>query len=192
MATDQHDPAQGRYAVSQLPAHRPFEITFTPDADLRAEIATQLGAEKLRKLRFEGAIAPDGPKGFVLTGVLGATVVQACVVTLEPVTTRIDTGLEMAFQPDPDLPPPGSETELSDEDTEAPAPLSDVIDVADAITEALALALPDYPKAPSAELGEAVFAEPGTAPLTEEAAKPFAGLAALRAQMSAPPETSDE
>jgi hypothetical protein len=48
------------------------------------------------------------------------------------------------------------------------------------LAEALALALPDYPRAPGAELGQAVFAEPGIEPLRDEALRPFAGLAAFK------------
>ena len=48
---------------------------------------------------------------------------------------------------------------------------------------ALALALPLYPRAPGAELGQAVFAEPGTAPLKDEDLRPFAGLAGLKAKL---------
>ena len=46
--------------------------------------------------------------------------------------------------------------------------------------EALALALPDFPRAEGVELGPAVFTEPGATPMTDEAAKPLAGLADLR------------
>ena len=44
---------------------------------------------------------------------------------------------------------------------------------------ALALALPLYPRAAGVELGEAVFTEPGLAPLREGDLKPFAALAGL-------------
>lgn len=59
-------------------------------------------------------------------------------------------------------------------------PLPDVIDVGVVATEALALALPLYPRAEGAELGEAVFTAPGEAPLRDGDLKPFAGLAALK------------
>jgi hypothetical protein len=48
------------------------------------------------------------------------------------------------------------------------------------MAEALALALPDYPRAPDAELEAGQFAAPGVAPMTDDEAKPLAGLAALR------------
>jgi uncharacterized metal-binding protein YceD (DUF177 family) len=55
-----------------------------------------------------------------------------------------------------------------------------VIDVSAVMAEALALHLPLYPRAGGADLGEAVFTEPGLAPMRDEDAKPFAGLAGLR------------
>ena len=48
------------------------------------------------------------------------------------------------------------------------------------LTEALALALPDYPRADGVELGQAIYAPPGITPMTDEDARPFAGLAQLQ------------
>jgi uncharacterized metal-binding protein YceD (DUF177 family) len=61
-----------------------------------------------------------------------------------------------------------------------------VIDVAALGIEALALALPLYPRAPGAAFGEAVFAAPGVAPLTSESLRPFAGLASLAEKLKKP------
>ena len=60
------------------------------------------------------------------------------------------------------------------------------IDVAAIGIEALALALPLYPRARGAEFAEAVFAAPGVAPLKSEDLKPFAGLAALADKLKKP------
>jgi hypothetical protein len=50
-------------------------------------------------------------------------------------------------------------------------------------TEALALALPAYPRRDGATLGaHAASAPPGAAPLTDAEVRPFAALAALRAK----------
>jgi len=59
-------------------------------------------------------------------------------------------------------------------------PLSDLIDLVAIAREALALALPDYPRKKDAVLNQTVFAEPGSAPMTDEDAKPFAELLALK------------
>jgi len=52
------------------------------------------------------------------------------------------------------------------------------------MTEALVLALPAFPRAPDAAPGDASVTEPGTAPMTDDAARPFAGLEALRDKLT--------
>ena len=70
------------------------------------------------------------------------------------------------------------EVEMPEDDTveELPATLN----LVDVMTEALALALPDFPRADGAELGEAIFTEPGVAPMRDEDTRPFAGLSSLK------------
>jgi uncharacterized metal-binding protein YceD (DUF177 family) len=155
-----------------------LSVDLRPDTKERAAIAARLGASGLPKLRLSGRIAPqDG--GHVLRARLGATVVQPCSITLVPVTTRIDEDVIRRYLPPhalPDVPPPGpgTEIEMPEDDTLEPAP--EVLDLAEVLEEALALALPAFPRAPGAELGPAVFAAPGVIPLTDEAASPFAVL----------------
>lgn len=140
-------------------------------------LARALGLRDLSKLRFKGTLSPRGTQDWLLAGSLGATVVQNCVVTLDPVRTRIDTPVRRLFVADWQE-PAGEEIEMP-EDDEA-EPLGDTIDLAAIMAEALALAMPLYPRKGDAELGQSVHTEPGRRALTDEAAKPFAGLAALR------------
>ena len=59
-------------------------------------------------------------------------------------------------------------------------PMPEVIDLAEVAAEALALALPLYPRAPGAELGEPWCLPPdGVTPLTDADLKPFAALPRL-------------
>jgi uncharacterized metal-binding protein YceD (DUF177 family) len=148
-------------------------------AELTA-LAQQLGLSALRKLRFEGRIKPLGATDWQLKARLGATVVQPCVVTLEPVTTRIDIDVARAFvqgYQEPDEP----ETEMTDDDTTEA--LGSWIDPALVMQEALALAVPDYPRKDNATLGQLVYTKPGDAPMTDEDARPFAGLADLKSKL---------
>ena len=166
--------------IADLPKTRPTAFELQPDADARRAIAEELGIEGVRKLRLSGEIAPIGKADWQLTGRLGATVVQACVVTLAPVTTRIDedvTRLYLADMPEPEV-EAGAEIEMPADDSQEPLPA--VLDLKRVMTEALALALPLYPRAEGAELSEAQFAAPGTAPMTDEDARPFAALKDLR------------
>jgi uncharacterized metal-binding protein YceD (DUF177 family) len=167
--------------VARLSRVSPTPFSLQPDAADHAALAALLGLSQLRKLRFSGEIAalPDG--GWELTGTLGATVVQPCSVTLQPVSTRIDETVVRRYLPH--LPAPvAGETELpEDVDTE---PLGSEIDPGAVMLEALALAVPAFPRAEGVELGEAVFTEPGVAPLRDEDTKPLAGLAALRDRLT--------
>lgn len=155
-------------------------FTLAPDGAALTALRDRLELSDLRKVRLAGRIEPDGSGDWRLTARLGATVVQPCVVTLDPVTTRIDTDLARSYRSDLPIPGPG-EIEMPQDDTVEPLP--DRIDLAALLAEELALALPDFPRAPGADLGAAQFTEPGKAPLTDADLRPFAGLADLKAAL---------
>ncbi len=147
-------------------------LLLEPDAGGRAAVAAELGIPGVRKLRLEGRLVPEGRQDWRLEAHLGATVVQDCVVTLAPVVTRIEEDLDRRYVVG--LPEPGpGEHEMGPEDVE---PLSSALDLGSVMLEALALALPPFPRAEGVELGEVVVTAPGAEPLTEERARPFAGL----------------
>jgi uncharacterized metal-binding protein YceD (DUF177 family) len=163
--------------LSDLATRKATTFALVPTSDERKAIAAELGIRGIRKLRFAGSMAPQGRTDWHLQAELGATVVQDCVVTLDPVTTRIDEPLNRAYIAGMEE-PEASEVEMTaDENSE---PLPETLDLAQVMIEALALALPLYPRAANADLGEAVFTAPGVAPMRDEDAKPFAGLESLR------------
>ena len=165
------------FRVADLPATKDTHFTLDPDAAARADVAATLGIPAVRKLRFTGTLTQSGKKDWRLEASLGATVVQDCVVTLEPVTTRIDEQVLRVYVAEVDEPIIG-EVEMPEDDSIEELPSE--INVFDVMTEALALALPDFPRKEGAELGEAVFTEPGKDAMTDESARPFAGLAELK------------
>jgi uncharacterized metal-binding protein YceD (DUF177 family) len=169
--------------VSSLKASRDHEFLIEPDAKARKALAQEISLEALRKLRFEGRVVPYGKRGWSILARLGATVVQPCVVTLEPVTTRIDTDVTRHLLPESllDQFEEGSETELTEDENKDV--LEDEIDLPAMMAEALVLALPTYPRKEDAALDQTSFAGQGIAPLKDEDLKPFAGLAALRDKM---------
>lgn len=168
---------QQRFAVADLSQKKPTRFVIEPSAEARAALAQDLGISGVKKLRFEGKLTPRGKRDWILEGHLGATVVQPCVVTLDPVTTRLEESVSRHYSADYAA-PEEEEVELGEDDTTEP--LSDVIDAGTVMAEALALALPLYPRADGASLENRVFTEPGKAPMTDEDARPFAGLSALR------------
>lgn len=163
--------------LSDLSKRSPTKVSLTPDASQRGAVADVLGILALRKLRFEGTLLPEGKTDWRLDGRLGATVVQECVATLAPVTTRIDEPVVRRYLADITEPEAG-EVEMPEDDTLEALP--DAIDIAAVMIEALALALPPYPRSDAAEIAEYTVTEPGKTPMTQADLRPFAGLAGLR------------
>lgn len=173
----EHAPVTHPFRVAELSGRKPIRFSIAPDADQRARLAALLGLIDLRDVTFKGELRPVGRQDVELTGTLGATAVQPCVVTNAPVTTRIEEPVLRRYVAGLKA-PEGDEIEMPEDDSVEPLPA--VIDAGAVMTEALALALPLYPRAEGAELGEAVFAAPGTEALRDGDLKPFAGLAALK------------
>lgn len=171
-------PATRIFRAADLARRRRLEFALAPGAAERAALAELLGATEIRKLAFAGALVPEGRADWRLEARLGATVVQPCVVTLDPVVTRIDEAVLRRFLADWADPEAGSETEMPEDDTAEPLP--GAIDPAVVMAEALALALPDFPRAPGAALAADSAAPPGAAPLDAAVAHPFAALSRLR------------
>lgn len=164
-------------ALSQSGAN-PFALR--PDTSQLSALATELDLLGLRKLSFEGQIEAEADADWRLTGKLGATVIQPCAVTLDPVKTRIDVPVTRVFQKGFE-PVDAPETEMPEDDTVEP--LGIWIDPGEVMVEALVLHLPLYPRADGVALGETVVTEPGKTPIRDEDLRPFAGLAALKDQL---------
>jgi len=169
-----------QFRMADLATRKATTFNVMPERDALAALATELGIIEIRKLRLEGEIAPQGGRDWKLNATLGATVVQECVVTLEPVVTRIDEPLSRTYVADFEE-IEAAEAEMPEDDTVEPIP--GVLDLEAVLAEALALALPPFPRAAGAELGQAVYAEDGATPMTDEDAKPFASLGALKAAL---------
>lgn len=161
--------------LAALPRGRSHPVHLRPDAAARAALAEDLGILGVRKLDFAGTLEPEGRAGWRLVARLGATVVQACIATGAPVTTRIDTDIQRRWLPDVSD-PDAAESELPEDVTLEP--LRPVVDAGEVMREELSLALPDWPRAEGAALPDGA-AEPD-APEAPARPNPFAALAALR------------
>ncbi len=161
--------------VAALPTRKPTRFAFRPNAGERKALADALGLIDLPGFSFVGQLQPEGRHDFRLTAEMTAEVVQPCVVTLAPVPASLrdeSTRHYLADYTDPEE----VEAEIPEEDTER---LPEEIDIVQVALEALTLALPPFPRAAGAELGEAVYGPPGQEPLRQADLNPFAGLASL-------------
>ncbi len=172
--------------LSELRRAGGAEFDIRPEAEARAAIAEALGLTALRKLRLSGQITPQGRDDWHLEAELGATIVQPCVVTLAPVTTRIDEPVHRRWLKEmPEL--TGDEVEMLDEEIE---PLAAVIDLGTVLVEALALSVPDWPRA--ADAPEDEFAAETSETTEQPTDRPFAGLGALRDKLTGSEPTDDK
>lgn len=172
----------GPLRPADLPKSSPLDFALQVTPERTARIIAALGVRDLRKLRLTGRLRPTGRADWHLTARLGATVLQSCVATGAPVLTRIDTDLERLFVADwaahvPDM----AETEMPEDDRIDP--LGEAIDLEALVTEALALALPDFPRSDEAAPVEVSARPAGTAPLEAAATRPFAALAELKRKL---------
>jgi uncharacterized metal-binding protein YceD (DUF177 family) len=179
------DPAPSRpsrFRTGGLSPRKPTRFSYRPDATERAALASDLGLLALYALDLTGEFRPAGRDELILDATLTARADQPCSITLLPVPASISEAVRrryVAGLTDPD----GDEVEMPEDDSVEPMP--DEIDLAEVAAEALALALPLYPRAPGAELGAVVHAGDGITPLSDADLKPFAGLQGLAAQLAA-------
>ena len=150
------------------------------EAERRA-VASAFGLVALDALRVEARIAREGREGWRVEGRVEAEAVQECVVSLEPVAARIDEAFLRRY--DPAATEEAAEAVIDPEAEDPPEPLGHGVDLGLVALETLALALDPYPRAPGAAFEPVLAAPEGVEPLTDEAAKPFAGLAALKSRL---------
>lgn len=162
------------------------EIAAT--AQERATLARRFGLLGLDLLAATLRIEPGAAKDLLrLEGHLSAEVTQACVVTLEPLTSRIeaDFDLDYSLKPKPapaDTEAPGvAEVVIDPEAAEPPEPLGPGgLDLGEAVAQQLAVALDPYPRAPGAEIGATDAPDMAATGAEKTASGPFAVLGALK------------
>lgn len=167
------------------PAHefsRPVDIRGLGDAPLaldasaeeRAALARRFGIVSVNSLTATVTLVPDGA-AIAASGRLVAHVVQSCAVSGEDLPVAIDEPLSFRFVPASTGHRPDEEVEISEDECDEIAFEGTRFDVGEAIAQSLALAIDPYATGPDAER---VRREAGL--LGEEAAGPFAALAALK------------
>ena len=128
----------------------------------------------LRKLRFAGRLTAEGRARLAAGGDAGPTVVQPCVVTAEPVTTRLDEPVTRRYLADMPEPEEGRGRDARGRHGTEPLPATARSCGGDGRgAGAGAAALPAGCRARPLE--SAAFAAPGVAPMTDQDAKPAGG-----------------
>lgn len=187
--TDSKEARPTRFRTGGLSPRKPTRFSYRPEAKDRAALATDLDLLGLSALELTGEIRPAGRDELLLEARLTARADQPCSVTLVPVPAVIDEPVRRRYVAGLDL-PEADEVEMPEDDTIEPMP--EVIDLAEIAAEALALALPLYPRAPGVEFAQALHAGDGVAPLSDTDVKPFSALQGLAEQLKAKEKSDPE
>lgn len=163
--------------VAELSQSGPTTFDVVPTPSQIETLRQDMDLVALRKVRLTGSVSPVGKRDWRLRATLGATVVQPCVATLVDVQTRLDTDVERLFSKDYSE---SDEVEVEIPDDDTVEALGTHIDPMVVLHEALALALPLYPRADESSPVTLQVTEPGQTPMSDDDAKPFAALAGLR------------
>jgi uncharacterized metal-binding protein YceD (DUF177 family) len=131
-------------------------VEIVADAAARARLAAAYDLVAVDDFRATAELAA-GPRGSVeVEGRVVADIVQTCVVSLVPVTARIDEPFSLRFVRPADAPPPpkpGAEIVIDLDRPDPPEVLTGpTIDLGAIAEEAFALAIDPYPHAPGAAL----------------------------------------
>jgi len=172
-------PFQKFYDLSSL-SQGGDEVVIAPNEAERAALAKFAGLEKVKSLEARVVLNRPSPNRFLLGYSLRADIVQACVVTLDPVENRIALDFERELKlahrqrrgAAPDTFEAAEGQDEGPEDIDSPQ-----YDLAAPVMEEFVLAIDPYPRAPGAKLD---LPEPGV----PAADNPFAVLKNLKKQGS--------
>lgn len=165
---------------------QPAELTLAPNDSERAAITGWLGISEVEALTARIRISRVGSDHYLYAASFTADVVQACVVTLEPVRSHLTGEFSRRFHVMPKVlrrvtSPPSHEIAAKDDD-DIEVLADPIIDVAKPVLEELSLALNPYPRAEGA-----TFAGPGDQ--TSPSASPFAVLESFKQSAGKEQET---
>lgn len=142
-------------------------------------LAEALGLLACDSLTFAYTLKPLGEGRYRLAGELRSSVVQACVVSLDPVAAMITEDVDVEFWPSHlagNRPASGERSVLGETDPEPIGPMGRV-ETGRIALEVLSAALDPYPRTDGAEFND--IAETDDA-ATAASAHPFAALAKLK------------
>jgi uncharacterized metal-binding protein YceD (DUF177 family) len=163
-------------------------VDVTASESERAALAKRFGFLGLPAFSARATVDRRTGGQVVVQGRLRGKIVQACILSLDPVTQELDEAFRVVFKQDlaEELDAESGEAILSAQ-ADAPEPLSgNMLDVGEIVAEQLALAADPYPRRPGLKL-EDVLPKPRNAGKdddrrgkSDQRRHPFAGLAALR------------
>jgi uncharacterized metal-binding protein YceD (DUF177 family) len=178
--------------LAAVPDHG-TELAIRPTEAERAAIAEWLGIVGVDSLTATGLVSRKGQDQYLYEASFEAEIVQACVITLDPVRSHISGNFRRIFRLLPKsaarrrkavVEPPGVFDLFGGDEDEPELLDSPIVDLAAALLEEVSLALDPYPKSPGAS-----FEAPPAAAAPVES--PFAVLEKLKAPGAGAPRPGE-
>lgn len=150
-------------------------VDLVADPSTREAVARVAGVVAVERLEASFNLVPVAGEGVQVTGTVSGTVVQTCVVTLDPMTSAIEEAVDLTFMPPGGELSPKLAAGLSADDYADPPEMfqDGALDLGHIAIEFLMLGIDPYPRKPGA-----TFEPPQDRP--DAAEHPFAALAALK------------
>lgn len=154
-------------------------VKVSADDRERKELADMWQVLEVKALKAEVYLSRWKKDGVRVKGRVEAEIVQACVVTLEPVESHIDEEFEQIFVPEGSklarvIAKDAAEMVLDPDGPDLPEEFAgDTIDIGEAITEFAALAIDPYPRKQGVEFSDHIES---TADAKSDRPNPFAAL----------------
>jgi uncharacterized metal-binding protein YceD (DUF177 family) len=160
-------------AVAEVP-ETGRHVDFTAAEQTRAAIAKLADLVDLPRLEASFDLTRQGHDGLRVSGRVVATVVQNCVVTLEPVESALDETIDLTFVPPGEAAGSAKPAAYQPIDGEEPPEVlhDGVVDLGAVATEFLLLGIDPYPRKDGVAFDAPVDRDP--------AGHAFAALAALK------------
>lgn len=161
---------------------RPFDVRqldhravqLVADEAERAALARRFGIVRIDRLEAEIVLERDGA-ALDARGTLSADIVQSCAVSAEDLPVAIRAPLAFRFIPATSAPRPDEEVELDADALDEIEFTGTSVDLGEAVAQSVALEIDPFATGPGAE-----EARRKAGLLDEQAAGPFAALAALK------------
>jgi uncharacterized metal-binding protein YceD (DUF177 family) len=160
-------------AVAEIP-ETGRRIDMAADAHMREAIAKVAGVLAVSRFEAEFDLTRHGRDGVRVVGSVSATIEQQCVLTLEPMESKVEEAIDLIFAAQHKPPLDADSVKERATAGEPPEMLRDgIVDLGAVAVEFLILGIDPYPRKPGAVL---------SVPQAKEkvADHPFAALAALK------------
>ena len=151
------------------------EVRVAATEQERQALSARFGLKSIDRLEGVFRLRRDAA-GVVARGQVRADLVQACVVTDDPLPVSVDEPVALRVVAGDS--PEGDEIELSEDALDTMSFDGAAIDLGEAAAETMALALDPFPRGPNAA---AILKEAGV--ISEDEAKPLGALAGLKAAL---------